>query len=91
MTLPELEHGKDVLLFYEEFERDSFFSHDRYLKRLLRPIFHRFTRRQKVSGFLVWLRLLERALRRQGYRVHLNRYALARRNPAYPVGIDGYP
>lgn len=91
MTQPELEHGKDVLLFYEEFERDSFFTHDRYLKRLLRPIYHRFTRKRKVSGFLVWLRLLDKALRRQGYRVHLNRYALARRNPAYPVGIVGYP
>lgn len=91
MTEPELEHGKDVLLFYEEFERDSFFTHDRYLKRLLRPIYHRFTRKPKVSGFLVWLRLLDKALRRRGYRVHLNRYALARRNPAYPVGIVGYP
>jgi hypothetical protein len=32
-----------------------------------------------------------RALRRAGQTVHVNDYALARRNPEYPVGICGYP
>lgn len=80
-----------VLLFYRDFERDSFFHNDRYVKRILRPIYHALSRRQKVSGFLVWYRLLAQALRGAGYKVLENDYRFARRNPEYPVGLVGYP
>jgi hypothetical protein len=82
---------KVVILFYKDFERDSFFKHDRYVKRLIRPAYNFFKTSQKVSGFFVWYQLLVKALRQQGYDVRLNDYALARRNPKYPVGLVGYP
>lgn len=80
-----------ILLFFKDFEHDSLFAYDRYLKRLLRPLFNRFRKTQKVSGFLVWCQLLQRALEEQGYEVHLNNYELAYQNPHYPVGLVGYP
>lgn len=82
---------KTVFLFYKEYERDSFFRHDRYLKRVLRPIANRFRRSQTVSGFYIWYVNLVKALHKQGYRVELNNYRLARKNPTYPVGLVGYP
>ncbi len=80
-----------VLLFYQDYEHDTLFKHDRYVKRLVRPLYHRITKKQKVSGFLVWFRLLTQALRAQGYSVRVNDYALARKHPTYPVGLVGYP
>lgn len=80
-----------VLLFYREFERDTLVPGDRHLKRLIRPLYHRLTRRQKVSGFLVWYRMLVAALKAQGFDVRQNDYRAARRNPQHPVGLIGYP
>ncbi|HEX2095169.1 MAG TPA: hypothetical protein VHG28_22415, partial [Longimicrobiaceae bacterium] len=83
---------RTVLLFYKEYERDRWFPGDRYLKRVVRPVYARLTgRRQRVSGFLVAYRLLVEALRRQGYDVRCNAYRLARRHPEHPVGLFGYP
>lgn len=39
----------------------------------------------------MWRDLLIKALQQQGYDVHLNNYALAKKNPEYPVGLIGYP
>jgi glycosyltransferase involved in cell wall biosynthesis len=86
-----LDRDHVVLLFYQDIERDSFFPNDRYVKRLIRPIYHRFGKRQKVSGFLVWFQLLAKALRQQGYTVRVNDYAFAHKHPTYPVGLVGYP
>ncbi len=83
--------NKVVLLFFKNFETDSLFAYDRYLKRLLMPLINRVRKSQKVSGFMVWCQLLQRALEEQGYEVHLNNYALAYSNPSYPVGLVGYP
>ena len=80
-----------ILLFFKDFERDSLFTYDRYIKRALKPLYNRFRKTQKVSGFLVWCQLLQRALEEQGYEVHLNNYNLAFHNPHYPVGLVGYP
>jgi hypothetical protein len=80
-----------VLLFYKDFERDSFFPNDRYMKRLARPVYHLFSKGPKVSGFYVWYQLLIKALRQQGYDVRLNDYAFARKYPDHPVGLVGYP
>jgi hypothetical protein len=90
LPMPELGENT-VLLFYGDHERDSLVPGDRHLKRLVRPLYHRLTRRQKVSGFLVWYQLLVKALRGQGYDVRLDDYRAARRNPHHPVGVIGYP
>jgi hypothetical protein len=88
--MPELGENT-VLLFYREHESDTLVPGDRHLKRLIRPLYHRLTRRQKVSGFLVWYQLLVKALRAQGLDVRHNDFRLARRNPRHPVGLIGYP
>ncbi|HEU0012768.1 MAG TPA: hypothetical protein VFQ45_03755 [Longimicrobium sp.] len=83
---------RTVLLFYRDFpETDRFLPGDRHLKRLLRPLYKRITRRQKVTGFYVWYQLLVKALRRRGYDVIVDDHRLARRNPHHPVGLLGYP
>lgn len=87
----DLAQKKVVLLFYKEFERDSYFKNDKYLKRIVRPVYHLFSKKQKVSGFYVWYSLLVEALRQEGYKVYVNNYKLALRNPQYPVGLVGYP
>lgn len=86
-----LAHDRVILLFYQDFERDTFFKHDRYVKRIVRPVYHAISKKQKVSGFFVWYQLLVKALRQAGYDVHLNNYTLARKHPNYPVGLVGYP
>jgi glycosyltransferase involved in cell wall biosynthesis len=89
--------GKDpaerklILLFYREAETDKYFKYDRYLKRILRPLYERTHRRQKKTGFAVSFDLLKRALRHQGFDVRVNDYRLARKYPKHPVGLVGYP
>lgn len=87
----DYERDRVVLLFFEDVERDTFVRHDRHLRRLLRAGYHRLKGGQRVSGFLVSFRALCTALEREGHRVIVNDYTLARRNPRYPVGIAGYP
>jgi glycosyltransferase involved in cell wall biosynthesis len=87
----ELAQQKIVLLFFKNYEADSFVKYDRYLKRLLRPLYQKLHRRQKKSGFAVSFELMCRALRGSGYTVRINDYRTARKNPAYPVGIVGFP
>ncbi len=83
------EAAKDVLLFYRAHEVDRLLPGDRYLKRLIRPLYNRLHHRQKVTGFGVSFAMLCKGLERAGYRVHRNAYALARANPDYPVGVIG--
>ena len=80
-----------ILLFYKEFERDTFFKYDRYLKRVVRPFYNLTHHRQKQTGFAVSFELLKSALEKCGYNVRVNDYALARRYPEYPVGLVGFP
>jgi len=87
----DLARDRTVLLFFEDVEQDTLVRHDRHLRRGLRKISHRLRGGQSVSGFGVAFTLLGRALERLGYRVLVNRHRLARENPAYPVGIAGYP
>ena len=70
-----LEHGRDVLLYYERQKWDYVETYSR----------------RTISGFEAWYRLLSQALREAGYRVHENNYELAKRNPAFPVGLVGTP
>jgi glycosyltransferase involved in cell wall biosynthesis len=84
--------GKDVLLFFEDVDRDTFFRNDRRVRRFLRKARNLVRRgKPRVSGFELWYLLLKKALVGAGCRVHTNAYGLARRNPQYPVGMVGYP
>jgi hypothetical protein len=80
-----------VLLFFKPYEVDRFVPGDRYLKRLVRPIYNLTHHRQKVTGFGVSFELLCRGLATAGLVVHRNPYALAKANPDYPVGLIGGP
>jgi len=82
---------KTVLLFYKEYEADKFIKYDRYLKRLLRPLYHKLHHRQKKTGFAVSFELMREALANAGYDVHVNDYKTAKWNPSYPVGLVGFP
>ncbi|HLK26704.1 MAG TPA: glycosyltransferase [Caulobacteraceae bacterium] len=81
--------GNHILLFFKPYEVDRFVPGDRYLKRLVRPLYNRLHRRQKVTGFGVSFDLMRRALTGAGFTVHCNDRALARANPDYPVGLVG--
>ena len=78
-----------VLLFYRKRERDKFVRFDRHLKPLLRPLFQKLHRRQKLSGFDVSFGLLVTSLRRRGVEVRINDEAYARQHPDHPVGLVG--
>ncbi|HUY67851.1 MAG TPA: hypothetical protein VMV79_00940 [Alphaproteobacteria bacterium] len=90
-TMEDLLKRKTALLFYKEYERDSYFQGDRYLKRILRPLYHRAHSRQKKSGFAVSFDLMRRALTKAGCDVRVNDHRAARRHPDYPVGLVGFP
>src|SRR5262249_11344412 len=87
----DLSNKKTVLLFYKENEADKFFKYDRYLKRILRPIYHQLHHHQKKSGFAVSFDLMRRGLIKAGYDVRVNDYRTAQNNPSYPVGAVGFP
>jgi hypothetical protein len=80
-----------LLLFYKEHESDKYFKYDRYLKRVVRPLYEMLHHRQKKTGFRVSFELMRRALERSGWTVRINDYALARKHPEYPVGLVGFP
>ncbi|HEU0118084.1 MAG TPA: glycosyltransferase [Alphaproteobacteria bacterium] len=90
-TTADLKAQRTVLLFYKEYEADKFIKGDRYLKRVLRPLYHLTHRRQKKSGFAVSFELMCRALTKAGYDVRINDYKTAHNNPDYPAGVVGFP
>jgi hypothetical protein len=83
--------GRDVLLFFQDRDRDTFVRGDRHLRTKLRKATY-FLRpgKQRISGFELSFTLLCRALRLAGQNVYVNDHRLARRNPDFPVGICGY-
>ena len=87
----DLARDRVVLLFYEDFDRDRFFKGDRHIKRGLRKIYRSFAGGQRVTGFRVAFTSLTQVLERAGFDVRVNDFALARKNPSYPIGIAGYP
>ncbi|MBP2293373.1 glycosyltransferase [Azospirillum rugosum] len=80
-----------VLLFFKDFETDRFFQGDRYLKRVVRPLYNLMHHKQKVSGYKMVLKLLVKALKEQGCEVRVNDHRTAARLPGHPVGLIGYP
>jgi hypothetical protein len=83
--------AKVILLFYQTFERDKYFRFDRYLKRIVKPLYNLTHHRQKKSGFDVSFQLMTRALKKAGWDVRINDRASARKHPQYPVGLVGFP
>ena len=83
--------GLTILLFFEDFERDSFVRGDRFAKRVVKPLWNMITTKQKVFGFQMWFRRLGSSLVNEGFDVRINDYATAAAFPKYPVGIAGYP
>jgi hypothetical protein len=82
---------RDVLLFFEDRDRDTLIPGDRRLRRLLRKAVAPIRpHKQHITGFEVSAGKLSAALRRAGRTVHVNDFALARRNPHFPIGICGY-
>ena len=50
---------KAILLFYREPEQDKYVKNDRYIKRILRPVYNLMHHRQKQTGFAVSFDLLD--------------------------------
>jgi hypothetical protein len=87
-----LDLERDVLLFFEDRDRDVFVSGDRRLRRFLRKAVAPLRpSKQSVTGFEMSFILLCKALRGAGRRLHINNYRLAERNPDFPVAICGFP
>jgi glycosyltransferase involved in cell wall biosynthesis len=83
---------RDVLLFFEDHDRDTFVRNDRFVRRFIRKTYKAIRPgRAKLTGFEVWFRLLRTAMERAGMRVHVNDRRLARENPQFPIGICGSP
>jgi hypothetical protein len=87
----DLQLGRDVMLFFEDRDRDTLIPGDRRLRRRLRKAVAVLRpNKQRVTGFEMSFVLLCRALGRAGLRVHVNDFALARKNPTFPVALCGY-
>ncbi len=87
----KLELDRDVLLFFEDRDRDTLIRGDRRLRRILRKtVAIARPNRQRVSGFEMSFRLLKSALAGANRTVHVNDSALALANPEFPIGICGF-
>jgi hypothetical protein len=86
-----LDPERDILLFFEDRDRDTVIRGDRKVRRFLRKAVASLRpKMQHITGFEMAFTLLAKALRRSGYNVHVNEHRLALRNPEFPVGICGY-
>ena len=88
--MTELSLDRDVLLFFEHHDRDTFVRNDRHLRRIIRKTYKAIRPgRARLTGFEVWFRLLKLGLERAGRRVHVDDHKLARKHPKFPIGICG--
>ena len=84
-----------ILLFYDGYEikaregRGPALFHA--LRSQVRFLYGRLRGKHNKSGFYVAFRGLEACLRQSGYRVRVNDFRAARRNPDWPIGLAGYP
>lgn len=93
--VPQLNGRPTVLLFYDGFElrlRPGVVGYSyAHLHGLARYLYRSARREQVWTGFYTAFRLLAESLRRYGCTVRINAFGLAARNPAWPIGIAGYP
>lgn len=84
-----------ILLFYDGFERQAGSTPLAWLKaearRHARFVWRRLRRKQVRTGYYTAFTHLRHALRRANYDVRVNDFAAARRYPAHPIGVCGYP
>jgi hypothetical protein len=88
-------NGPVVLMFYNGYElkaRENIverFFHG--VRCAARAIYRRSKGKQVSTGFYVAFVALHEGLRQLGCDVRINDFAAARANPAYPIGLAGYP
>lgn len=84
-----------VLLFYDGFERQAGSTPLAWLKsearRHARFLWRRLRKKQVRTGYYTAFTHLRHALRHANYDVRVNDFAAARRYPAHPIGVCGYP
>jgi glycosyltransferase involved in cell wall biosynthesis len=81
-----------VVLFFSSYrEGDRFLPYDRYLRRVVKPVYKRLVGQPATTGFDVWFSSLVLGLERIGQRVVVNDRRSALRNPDHPIGLAGYP
>ena len=73
----DVRERRAIFLFYRDYEADKFVKYDRYLKRILRPIYNKLHSKQKKTGFRVSFEALARSLADIGYKVYVNDYSSA--------------
>jgi glycosyltransferase involved in cell wall biosynthesis len=87
--------GPLVLLFYDGFERKAAPTLTRAIQSsrhcAARYLYRTLKRTQVWTGFYTAFKLLRLCLQQAGCDVRVNDFSLARRNPAYPIGLAGYP
>ena len=84
-----------VLLFYDGYEIKAREGRGAALYHAARSrarfLWGRVRGKHNKSGFYVAFEGLRDALRTAGHTVRINDFRAARRNPAYPIGVAGYP
>lgn len=84
-----------VLLFYDGYERKARAALGLRLfhagRCALRAVVRRARGKQVNTGFYIAFLALADGLRKLGCDVRINNFAAARRWPAYPIGVAGYP
>lgn len=95
VPLIETSKGPLVLLFYDGYEwraRSGLVGGLRaQARRVARYLYRSLRRKQVYTGFYTAFLALRTALEKHGCDVRVNDFALALRNPDYPIGIAGYP
>jgi hypothetical protein len=87
--------SRTILLFYDGYELKAtpgpFGGLYARARRVARFAYRTLRRKQTHTGFYTAFLGLKNALEAVGWRVRVNDFALARRHPALPIGIAGYP
>lgn len=93
--LMDLGYGPVVLLYFDGYDlhaRDGFFgSLQSWGHHQLRNTKRRFAKQQPYTGFYVAFLGLVKSLESIGCDVRVNDFELAKKYPAYPIGVAGYP
>lgn len=85
---------RDILLFYDGFERkavDRFYGNlYSTLRGTARYLYRTARNRQPYTGYYTAFMNVVSSLKAAGHKVHMNRFDLARARPDHPIGLCGY-